>query len=842
MAPHVRPLVLAAGLVCMAVAPRGHALDPTRPLDQYSHAAWHVDQGLPQNTVQAIAQTRDGFLWLGTAEGLARFDGERFVILGGADVPELGASDIQFLHEDREGRLWIGVYGVGLVVRDVAGFHAVAPPAGADLSSVVAIAEDSSGTLWVGGDDGRLYRVEGRVVQEAQPDDPTASVRALAFDGRGRLWIGTSAGLAVRSGGETRWFTRRDGLASEQITALAVDGGAIWLGTTDGLQRIEDDVVRPPASGEAVRALLLDPQRSLWVGYDRGLVRIAGGTASPLLGDQVLSDDAIRSLAGDRDGSLWVGTFAGGLNQLKDGTVVTYTRAHGLPRDEVGVVAPARQAGVWFASGLGAVGHAEGDTIRGLPPLPQDVEVWALHEDAGGRLWAGTERGLARLERGRWRHYGAREGVPEAGVAAVYVDSSDRVWIGYDSLGVARLEDGRVVRLSSREGLPSDQIRAFLEGRDGRLWIATYGGLVAVRGDALTTYTTRHGLSHNLVRALHEDAEGVLWIGSYGGGLTRFKDGRLSPITSRHGLFSDVIYAVVEDARGSLWMSCNRGVFSVPKGDLDAVADGRAERVSPRVYGRSDGMLSVECNGGSPGGARSVAGRLWFPTERGLVAIDPQVPQHRATPPLPVFEQVYVAGRAVPLGPVRLAAGARRLRFEFASPDFLAPDRLAYVHRMEGFEDEWLSRPRRSAEYTNLPPGDYRFVVRVSDAVGRAGEVALPVSVSARFWQTRGFAAAALLGAVLFGYAGYRWRVRALRASEAELKRRVEAALADVRVLSGLLPICANCKKIRDDKGYWSQIESYIHKHSEAQFTHGICPECAAKLYPGLRSAAAARE
>jgi hypothetical protein len=359
-----------------------------------------------------------------------------------------------------------------------------------------------------------------------------------------------------------------------------------------------------------------------------------------------------------------------------------------------------------------------------------------------------------------------------------------------------------------------------------------------VDGERLTTYTRRDGLSHNLVRALHEDAEGVLWIGTYGGGLTRLKDGRLTPITSRQGLFSDVIYAVVEDPQGSLWMSCNRGVFSVPKRDLDAVADARAERVAPRVYGRSDGMLSAECNGGSPGGARSADGRLWFPTVRGLVAFDPLAPQHPAAHPAPVFEQVYAAGRAVPLGPVRLAAGARRVRFEFATPDFLAPDRLVYLHRMEGFEDEWLALPRRSAEYTNLPPGEYRFVVRVIDAAGRAGETALPVSVAARFWQTRGFAAAALLSVIVLGYGGYRWRVRALRASEAELKRRVEAALADVRVLSGLLPICAHCKKVRDDKGYWSQIESYIHQHSEAQFTHGICPDCAAKHYSGLKAGA----
>ncbi len=835
MTSDVRPFIPAATLF-LAFAPHGHALDPTRPLDQYSHAAWQVEQGLPQNTIQAIKQTRDGFLWVGTVEGLARFDGERFTVFGAADVPVLGASDITFLHEAGDGRLWIGIYGVGLVVYEASGFRAVKAPAGGDLSGLAAIAEDSSGTLWAGGDDGKLYRVVAGVVQEPESGPRSESIRALAFDGRGRLWIGTTAGLGCRDGDKTRWYSRRDGLANEQITALAVDGDVITVGTGAGLHEIKSDLVRPRSSSEGVRALLLDRQRSLWVGYERGLVRITGGVASSTLGAEVLSDDAVRSLAQDRDGSLWVGTFGGGLNQLKDGTVVTYTRAHGLPSDSVGIVAPSREGAVWVGADAGQVGRVAGDAISRLPPLPAGAEVYALHEDGAGRLWAGTEHGLARLEGRRWRPLGLAEGVPAAAVLAIHVDRADRVWLALDGLGVLRLEGGRAVRLSSEEGLPSDQVRAFLEGRDGRIWIGTYGGLVAVEGDRLTTYTTRQGLSHNLVRALYEDAEGVLWIGTYGGGLTRLKDGHLSPITARHGLFSDVIYAVVEDAHGSLWMSCNRGVFSVPKGELDAVAEGSAARLAPRVYGRSDGMLSVECNGGSPAGARSRDGRLWFPTVRGLAAFDPLAPQQPLTPPAPIFELAFVDGRAVAPGLVGLPAGGRRVRLEFTTPDFLAPDRLRYEHRLEGFEEEWLIRPRRAAEYTNLPPGEYRFVVRVTDAAGRSGEVALPIVVAAHFWQTRSFAAAAIVSVLALGYGGYRLRVRSLRASEAESKRRVEAALADVRVLSGLLPICANCKKIRDDRGYWSQIESYIHAHSEAKFTHGICPDCAARLYPGLKA------
>jgi hypothetical protein len=197
---------------------------------------------------------------------------------------------------------------------------------------------------------------------------------------------------------------------------------------------------------------------------------------------------------------------------------------------------------------------------------------------------------------------------------------------------------------------------------------------------------------------------------------------------------------------------------------------------------------------------------------------------------------VLVDGRPVAVGSIELPAGARRVRFEFASPDFVAPDRLRYEHRLEGFEQEWLGVPRRAAEYTSLPPGAYRLVVRITDSSGQRGEIALPVTVRAAFYRTPAFGLASVAALALCGYAGYRLRVRALRASEAELRRRVEAALSDVRVLSGLLPICSSCKKIRDDRGYWGQIESYIREHSEAEFTHG--PDCAERLYPGLKATA----
>lgn len=829
----------AVGLASLVLTAPCHALDPSRPVDQYSHAAWGMEHGLPQNTVQAIVQARDGFLWLGTAEGLARFDGERFTSYDAADVPALGTADIQFLVEATDASLWIGAYGAGLVRFRGGRFDPVEATGGQDLSGLAAAAADRAGAVWFGGDDGQIYRYGQERLEPVDVGRQLPAIRALLVDAQGRLWIGTTAGLGLRDAAGLRWYDRSDGLASLQVNALAEDAShQLWIGTSEGLFRLAGGLVHDERSlvPDAVRALRFGQAGNLWVGTDTGLVRVRDGRASRRVGAEILTDAQIRAFGGGAEGSLWVGTFAGGLNQLKDGPIVTYTRAHGLVSDGIGTVAASRDGGVWLGLGGGAVQKLKDGRV-GRPPLGLgSTEVLALHEDGLGRLWAGTEAGVARLEGGRWRRLGAESGIPEGAAATLMVDRAGDLWVGYDSGGAARISAGRATRLTAGSGLPNDQVRALLSARDGSVLVGTYGGLVRIAGGHSTTYRVTDGLGSNLVRALAEDADGVVWIGTYGGGLSRLQDGRITTVDARRGLLSNVVYAVVDDGQGRLWMSCNRGIFSIRKADFDAVVEGRAARLRSDAYGRSDGMLSVECNGGTPAAARSSDGRIYVATVLGVAVLDPVARPRVTRAPQPRWEQVLVDGRAVATDRLVVPAGARRVRLEFTSPDFLAPERLEYEHRLEGFEEEWSTRPRRSAEYTNLPPGDYSFRVRVTDRAGQHGEITLPVQVMAVWYRTRGFAFAAVAFVAAAAFGAVRLRLGALQASEARLKQRVEAALADIRVLSGLLPICSNCKKIRDDRGYWGQIETYIREHSEAEFTHGICPDCAAKLYPGLKA------
>jgi hypothetical protein len=400
--------------------------------------------------------------------------------------------------------------------------------------------------------------------------------------------------------------------------------------------------------------------------------------------------------------------------------------------------------------------------------------------------------------------------------------------------------------LTVRDGLPSDHLRTLLEGRDGTLWIATYGGLAALGSDGrFTSYTTRDGLAHDLVRSLHEDDRGVLWVGTYGGGLSRVESGRITTYTTRQGLFDDVIFEILEDGRGRLWMSCNKGIFSVSLSDLESVAARRQASVHSVAYGRSDGMRNPEANGGSPAGLRTGDGRLWFATAAGLVSIDPAAITGSRAATTGLVEEAWVDGEHADVHQgLDLAPGNHRLQLAYTALSLVAPDHLRFAYVLEGFDAAWIDAgTRRQTSYTNVPAGRYRFRVRVRDEDGPWNEAGIPMSLRVRshWYRTRAFFWIAGAAVVLAFAGAYRLRVRGLLARERELARGVEQALADVKVLSGLLPICASCKKIRDDRGYWNQLEQYIGDHSQAAFSHGICPDCVQRLYPDVAEKLARR-
>ncbi len=776
------------------------ALDPGKAITQYMHDAWQTEQGLPQNTVTAIVQTPDGYLWLGTREGLVRFDGVRFTVLDTRTVPELGHNWVRCLLADRGGRLWIGTSGGGLVRRDGERFTRYAERDGLPSEQVSALLEDRHGRLWVGTEGGGLARSEGnRFVREPSREALGASVRAIVEDESG-LWVATEAGLARLHDGTLTSFAPEQGLSRRSVRSLLRDRqGVLWIGTDAGLNRLQDGRFRVFTTGQGlshdvVVALREDREGNLWIGTDGGgLNRLKDGVFSAFTTRQGLSNDTVYAIHEDPEGSLWIGTNLG-LNRFRDGRFTAFGSREGLSSDFARAVYQDRQGSLWIGTEGGGLNRLKEGLFTAFTTrqgLSNDI-VFALLEDREGSLWIGTDSGLNRFRNGRFEVFTANMGMSNDSVLALHEDREGSLWIGTYAGGLNRRKDGRFTAFTTKDGLSNDTVNVIHEDRQGNLWIGTRGGgLNRLKDGRFSVFTTKQGLSDNLVFAIHEDREGSLWIGTYGGGISRLKDGRFTAITRKQGLFDDVIHRIIEDGRGDVWMSSNTGICRVSKRDLDEVANGQRAQLRSVVYGTADGMRSAECNGGASAGLITRDGRLWFPTIRGVIRIDPKhLPTNPLRPPV-VIEEVRVDEEVVDRsGPLRLRPGTQTLEVHYTALSLVTPAAVRFRYRLEGFDEAWVEAgSRRTAYYTKLPHGTFRFHVIASNNDGLWNETgaSLAVTVAPRFHETLWFRSLGVFSLALAGPAFHRIRVRRLNRQKTELERLVAERTAEVEAANAQL-------------------------------------------------------
>lgn len=792
----------------------------------------------------AVAQTRDGFVWLGTQEGLVRFDGVTFTRFNRGNTPALPHNEIADLAEGPDGSLWIGTFG-GLV--HVRNGRFTAHTDGRVEDPVLTLAVDRAGAVWVGTQGAGIRRfVDGRFEANTGVGDlPTGVVNDLVVDGAGDLYAATARGVHHRRGDH---WTREGGMAGlPEVWSLApAPDGRVWVGTARGLAVLDSGVMRvpdqPPALARAsVRSLAVARDGALWAGTEDGEAwRWDGATwSSRRLGDRT-SGNIVWAVAEDREGGVWLGTYTSGVHRLWTGAIQNLTEREGLPANGARAVLQTRDGSVWIASEASGLTRwtAGSATVFGLAEGLPHLVVRMLYEDRRGVLWAGTRAGLARFDGRSFRLVAATRGVY---VRTLAEDAGGTLWVGTATDGVYRLVD-EVLVPTADDGhvvLPRGIVRTVVRDHAGAMWIGGDAGLARWDGGALTRFEPAQGWPDRPVYAVHEDDDHVLWFGTYGGGLVRWKDGAVTRFTQADGLFDDVVYQILEDGAGHLWLSCNNGLFRVSKAELDAFADGRASRITSVAFDEADGMLSSECNGNAqPAGWRTADGRLWFPTTAGVSIVDTAAAAAPAPPPLVALGRVTAGDRPLPVDQdAEIPAGTGRIEFEFVGFAFAAPQKLAFRYRLEGFDADWVQAgARRQTSYTNLPPGRYEFRVGVTTAGG------VPSAEVARFafvqrphvYQTPWFRALTILTVLGIAVGGVRlWELRQ-RQREQQLHARVDEALSRIKILSGLIPICASCKRIRDDRGYWNQLESYLRDHSEAELTHGICPQCVSQLYPDL--------
>ncbi len=802
-------------------------------LPHLTYQVYRTLEGLPRAYVTSLHLARTGYLWSGSEDGLMRFDGTRFVRHRTSNHPALTSDTIFGLAEGRNGHVYALAQGGGVTRFSPSG-HASLRIAPGEGQHVFGVLEDAQGTVWVLTPVGLKGYREGQPPRTAQvPSNLLPLLGGLVEDSKGRIWLGTRAGLARLEGDQVVPVPSEAGPVF--LMHPARDGG-LWTYQNGAILHHDRDFrpverIQEGLGGEHIWALHEDAQGTLWVGQRSGLLVVRHGKVQgKLTRDKGLPDEWITALSSDPEGNLWIGTAQAGLVRARATQVPVLGREAGLPHDATYAVAETTDGSRWIGTSKGLVRMKEGKptTVPGFSG--GRASVLSLAADARGGLWIGTEQGVAYLQGSRvdWH---TEDGLGGIMTLSLKVDRKGGVWAGTD-LGLYRRVDGIFQRQAAPQGLPArfGRVHDIEEDAEGRIWFgALRVGLFCWDGNRYAQAPAGGPPSDREPGAMLADGN-ALWVGTYGGGLWRHQGGKWTAYTEAQGFPRDFVYGLTLDGLGSLWVGGGGGLYQISVQDLQTVAEGKASRIRPVSWGTPEGLRDPEvaCGTGSTA-LRTSDGQVWFATLSGVAMVDPRRPKP-AAPPNPVhIERVLVDGKEVPLGEaLSFAPRAGRIVVQYGGVNFSSPERQTFRYRLTGFDPDWVPAGQtREAQYTNLPPGTYQFQVQVSTTCEWLHQGAtLAFTVRPALWQRAWFLPGLGLVALALGYGAFRLRMRRLQAREQELKHAVEEALAQVKTLSGLLPICAWCKKVRSDDGYWTQIEAYVAERSEATFSHGMCPDC----------------
>ncbi|MCP5047435.1 MAG: response regulator [bacterium] len=773
------------------------AVDPAKTLSQYIYSIWDSEDGLPQISIYDIAQTGDGYLWIGTQNGLTRFDGVEFKVFNDINTDGLNESLILALVVDRNGVLWIGTDGGGLARYNEGTFTTYSIQEGLAGDHVTALCEDREGNLWIGTRGGLCRFSNGKFMTYTAKDGLLdTNINALLQDRQGNLWVGTMRGGLFRfSGGKFTAYTTREGLAGNNVSALLEDhAGNLWIGTRDGgLSRYDGENfttyrVTEGLSHNAIYSLYEDRGGNFWVGTRGGLNRFGNGKFMSYAKPKELANSTINRLYEDVEGSLWIGVMGLGLARLQDGKFTAYASEEGLSGDFAASVYQDSRGDFWIGTMGGGLNHFKDGKFTSYSEnegLGSRVVLSTL-EDRQGNFWIGTYGGgLNRMEDGKFFAYTTEDGLSDNNLTSVYQDREGNLWIGTIN-GLNRMEDGKFIVYTVKDGLSGNNIRLLHQDREGILWIGTHSGLTSLNEGKFTAYTRKEGLSHDKVISFHEDKDGVLWIGTQGGGLDRMKNGKLTAYTAKQGLVDDTIYAILEDDFGKLWMSSNKGIFNIEREEFDRFDSGKIDSLHCTSYGKPDGMKVNECSGSClPAGCKDNEGKLWFATLKGVAVVDPSALNLNQRPPSVIIEKILVDNEPVSMDEkLQLPPGKGNFEFHYTAPSFLVPKRVKFKYRLIGLDDRWVDAgTRRAAYFTSITPGDYRFQVIACNNDGAWNTVGTSFEfyLEPYFYQTGVFYFFCGLLVMLSGVLFYRMRVKSLKNRKIQLERQVVERTVQLR-------------------------------------------------------------
>lgn len=748
---------------------------------------WNTESGLPQNSVNAVFQSRDGYLWLTTFGGIARFDGTSFFNVTTGDHPGLRSDRGRALAQAPDGSIWIATED-GLSRFDHGRVTTLTTAGGMPGAIVNGVAAAADGSIWFTTGNGALGRVSGGRVQVIVRPATTlgSAIEDLIAQPGGGVWVSARTGIWRVDPRATSRIERVAALDTtrRRLPRLALDPDSthdVWASTDSGLVDFSAAGARyyrlaaPGLDPAAIHAMAVASGRVVWLSTGRNDLwryRADSNSVTPI---DSLGAQAIVALAVDREGSVWIGDRVAGLARVRPTLFHSYAKAEGLPADNVAGVFADSLDRLWIAARCGGAGMRDGAGFHVLAPSETPRCVTTFAEDTSGAIWMGGD-GLVLWRDGVVLRPDTSTGLPAGTITALYRDRRGTVWVGAHG-GLARWDAAaRVFRDVSDGGRGYFRnVRTIHEARDGTMWIGTERGLVRYAGGVARRFTRADGLPSDFIRDVYEDNNSNLWIATYGGGLARLRGGIIDVFTTADGLYDNYLSSVTEDRAGNLWMSANRGVFRVARRELERYAASRAGHVHSVAYGRADGMASSEANGGFQSGvARTSDGRLWYPTLVGIATVNPARITN-AIPPAVAIERVVADGRVqdstegLALGP-----DLSVLEIDYSGLSLNAPSAVTFRYKLEGWDRDWIDAgTRRSATYSRLAPGHYRFRLMAANRDGVWGVESRPVTFTVRphVWQTWWFRVAAALLAIAGIVLAVRARLRQVRAATAAAER-----------------------------------------------------------------------
>jgi diguanylate cyclase (GGDEF)-like protein len=830
---------LACGLALAAFdGTSSFGLDPQKALSQYLQSSWALQNGLPQKTVMSVAQTSDGYLWLATEDGLVRFNGRTFVTFDERNAPGLGDRFIRSLAAAPDGSLWIGTMS-GLARYQGGRFESYrrGPETRSDIYDIAA---GQDGSVWFSSESG-LRRVQNGVLRNYTTADglPANEITGVAAGPDGAIWAATLNGLARFASGRFTTYANWEGGSGGALNTVSVGrNGNVWIGSKDGSVGLWKGGKLIPwwkGNGARIECLHEDLDGTLWIAFrELGLGRLRGGKLELFARRDGLPSSNPDWIFEDKERDLWIGWADEGLTMLRDAKFTMFGKPEGLSSDSITSVLQDADGSIWAGTADAGLNHLANGKVQVLSTQDglADKAVLGMMQARDGSLWIGSETGaVTRIQNGRAKKFHIATTL-SPGVPAIVEDHGGNVWFGFDMPnGLVRFHDGKL------EPLPlQGKVRGLAVSPDGGIWIASYlFGLTEYKDGVFHNYSLKDGLSSVVLTSVYVDSQGAIWAGTALAGLNRWKDGKITRYSVEQGLADSTVDAVMEDGYGYLWLSGPRGISRVSMQELNDYAEGRMKAVHSESYGYSDGLRSTEATAeAQPAIWKARDGRLWFATTGGLAKIDPgHIRTNEIAPVVQIVDIAVDGKRAASIEDgMQLPAGGGHVEIGFSTTSFVAPERMQIRYRLAGVDGDWIDvGARRSASYSNLAPGNYRFEVWAANSDGRASKDAtiLHFRLLPHYYQTYWFRGLCILGVALLAWRIYVSRVEYLVRKTHELEAIVSKRTSE---LSEALRAAEAAKEQLRDQAMRDSLTGFWNRRAALEILIGEIDRCSREGRP----------